>query len=51
MLTEVRNVVTDVRTGSLPKQDIPGFIVYLLGKTFWFWFALIIGFILFFILG
>lgn len=42
MLGELRNIFHDIRTGALPRNEIVPFGVWLLGRSFWFWFALIV---------
>jgi len=36
------NILKDIFTGALPIGEIPGFVVWAIGKTFWFWFAAIV---------
>ena len=35
------NVLKDIRSGALPVSDIPGYLAWLVGKSFWFWFAIV----------
>jgi len=28
----------DIRSGALPASEIPGFVAWQIGKSFWFWF-------------
>jgi hypothetical protein len=46
----VFNVLKDVQTGALPAGELPGFFFWLVGKTFWFWFVIIVAGMLFLIL-
>jgi hypothetical protein len=42
---EISNIYHDVRTGALPAEEVPGFLVWILrgiAASFWFWFALIL---------
>lgn len=34
----------DIFLGALPLREVPGFIVWLIGKTFWFWIVVILAF-------
>jgi hypothetical protein len=36
-------ILTDIREGNLPAKELPGFIWFLIGKSFWFWFVLIMA--------
>ncbi len=35
------NILKDIQNGALPAREIPGFALWLLRKSFWFWFAVI----------
>lgn len=39
-------ILKDIKTGALPAREVPGFFLWLLGKTFWFWIVLIVAGIL-----
>jgi hypothetical protein len=41
-MSELKNVVKDVRTGALPVIEIPRFLVWLVAKSFWFWILLVV---------
>jgi hypothetical protein len=32
MLTEIRNVAQDIRTGALPPAEIPGYVIFLVTR-------------------
>lgn len=51
MLQEAKDIVSNIQDGNLPASELPGFIFYLVGKTFWFWFLLIVGGIAGFLIG
>ena len=36
------NVLKDIRSGELPAKEIPGFIAWLIGKSFWIWFSIVL---------
>jgi len=36
------NLLKDIRSGALPASEIPGFIAWAIGKSFWFWFAVVV---------
>jgi len=36
-------IMTDIKKGTLPAKELPSFLFYLVGKSFWFWFALIMA--------
>ncbi len=36
-------IMTDIKKGTLPAKELPGFLFWLLAKSFWFWFALIMA--------
>ena len=38
-----RSVIDDIRSGALPLREFPGFMLWTLRHSFWFWFVLIIG--------
>lgn len=35
------DILKDIRSGALPISEIPGFIVWAIGKLFWLWFCVI----------
>jgi Na+/H+ antiporter NhaD/arsenite permease-like protein len=37
------NILKDIASGALPVSELPRFIVWAIGKTFWFWFVLILA--------
>jgi hypothetical protein len=37
------NILRDIRGEALPMAEIPSFLFWLVGKSFWFWFALIMA--------
>ncbi len=51
MLQEAKNIVQDVKDGNLPANELPAFFFFMIGRTFWFWFLLIIGIVVGFVLG
>lgn len=36
-------ILKDISSGALPLHEIPGFIWYLFGKSFWVWFSIILA--------
>jgi hypothetical protein len=42
---EFFNILKDVVGGGLPVSEIPGFLAWLMGRSFWFWIVLIVGFV------
>jgi hypothetical protein len=36
------NVLMDILSGELPIDEVPNFIFWLLGETFWLWFTVIV---------
>jgi hypothetical protein len=40
---EFLNILKDIVGGGLPASEIPGFLAWLMGRSFWFWFALVMG--------
>jgi len=43
----MKTIIQDIKSGALPLSEIPGFMLYMIGRTFWFWLALIfIGFVI-----
>ena len=37
------DILKDVRSGALPLSQIPGFLFWLLSKSFWFWIFVILA--------
>lgn len=35
-------LLRDIRSGALPLSEVPGFVVWLLAKSFWFWFLIVV---------
>lgn len=33
------NILKDIKSGALESGEIPGFLLWLFSKTFWFWFV------------
>jgi hypothetical protein len=40
----MKAILKDIKSGALPLGEIPGFVLYLLRQSFWFWFVIIIAF-------
>lgn len=36
------NIIRDIISGALPVSELPRFIIWLIGRTFWVWFVLIV---------
>ncbi len=48
MLKELARSISDIKSGALPWNEIPGFVLWLIGRSFWLWIGIIcIGFGLF----
>jgi hypothetical protein len=41
-------IMKDIVKGNLPLSELPKFTMYMFGKTFWFWFSIILlgGFVI-----
>jgi hypothetical protein len=50
MFTEISNIKKDIKSGSLPHDEIVPFIVWALGRTFWYWFIPLAAFAVWLIL-
>ena len=37
------SILKDISTGALSVAEIGGFIMWMMGKSFWFWMAICIG--------
>lgn len=42
IMSELLNILRDIRSGALPVDEIPRFIAWSLGKRPWLWFAVAI---------
>lgn len=38
----MKAIIKDIRTGALPSDQIVGYIVWLVGKSFWGWVAVLV---------
>ena len=38
----MKNVIQDIKSGALPVREIPGFIVFTMGRAFWPLIALLV---------
>lgn len=48
MLKELARIISDIKSGNLRWNEIPGFVLWLIGRSFWLWIGIIcIGFGLF----
>jgi len=48
MLKELARIISDIKSGALPWNEIPSFVLWLIGRSFWLWIGIIcIGFGLF----
>lgn len=48
-MSEFLNILKDIRSGALPVNEIPGFIVWSFRKTVWLWMAIAILLVILFI--
>lgn len=39
----MKDILKDIASGALPVSEIPGFVAWSIGKSFWLWFAVIVG--------
>lgn len=40
----MKEILKDIRSGALPASEIPGFVFWMIRKSFWFWFvAIVVG--------
>ena len=37
------NVLKDIKSGALPKEEIAGFVMWSIAKSFWFWLGVIVA--------
>jgi|WetSurMetagenome_2_1015567.scaffolds.fasta_scaffold310026_3 hypothetical protein len=44
MFTELKNIISDIQTGAIPANELPGFLGYLLRKVAWLCLMVIIAF-------
>jgi len=42
-MSEINNIVRDVRSGALPPPEIPGFAIWLMRKLFWPFIIIAVG--------
>lgn len=38
----MKEILQDVKSGALPASEIPGFVFWVIRKSFWFWFVVIV---------
>jgi len=39
-MTELINILKDIKSGALPLWELPGFIAWGIGRMGWFWFTI-----------
>lgn len=39
---EIFNILRDIRSGALPVHELPGFIMWGMGRMGWFWFTVVV---------
>jgi hypothetical protein len=42
-MKEFMNILHDIRTGALPASEIVPFLLWLIGKSFWLWFGVVVA--------
>lgn len=38
----MKNVLKDIKSGALPVGEIPGFVAWSIGRSFWMWLVVIV---------
>jgi hypothetical protein len=51
MFEEIRNTLSDIRSGALPASELPGFLASLFRKVAWLAIVVIFAFAIGFVLG
>ena len=41
-MSELINILKDIKSGALPVRELPGFIAWGIGRMGWFWFACVV---------
>jgi hypothetical protein len=41
-MRELLNILSDIKSGALPAVEIPGFIIWILGKFHWLWLPVVV---------
>lgn len=41
-MDEFFNILNDIRSGALPVNELPGFIMWGMGRMGWFWFVVVV---------
>lgn len=39
----MKDILKDIASGALPVSEIPGFVAWSIGKSFWVWFVVIVA--------
>ncbi len=41
-MREFLNILEDIKSGALPRSEVPGFIAWWFGRAYWLWLAVIL---------
>jgi hypothetical protein len=41
-MSELFNILKDIKSGALPARELPGFILWGMGRMGWFWFGVVV---------